>query len=633
MSIGYQQKGIRRFGSFELDPAGELRSNGKKVKLQDQPLQILQILTERHGQIVTREELRAKIWPSDTFVDFDHGINNAIKRLREALGDTAKTPRFIETLPRRGYRFIAPVVREAIAGSASSAQLQAEVEQPPTHPRRDLRIGLFLGLAASALLIIVLGAGPAKIWHMISGKAAAPQIRSIAILPLKNLSGDPDQQYFADGMTEELITSLSQIRALKVISRTSAEVYAGTHKPLPQIARELNVDAIVEGSVQRTEGQVRITAQLIYAPEDKNVWAQTYVRDARGALTLQGEVATAIANQVERALSPPRPLRAAPTPANPEAHDLYLKGRYYWNQRTQAGFWKAIESFKLAIEKDPNYAQAYAGLADCYILLGPNDALPSGEVYPLARSAALRALQLDDALAEAHSSLGFVILLYDWNPAQAEKEFRRAIELNPNYPTAHHWYAYDLAAMKRPDEAIAEIRRALDLDPLSPIINTDLGQVLLFAHRNDEAIAQCQKTIALDPQFTWAYWYLGLLYEQKGMYDQAFDALLKSLFGPSGSPQSEAFRAAYRASGIKGYWQQRVSQLEQQSKERYVSPYTFAVSYARLGQPDKALESLEKAFDERYPSMVFLPIEPVFDTLRGHPRFEELMRRINLPQT
>ena len=326
MNIGYQQKGTVRFGGFELDPAGQLRSEGKKVKLQDQPLQILQILTERHGQIVTREELRAKIWPSDTFVDFDHGINNAIKRHARSTRELPlRPPRFIETLPRRGYRFIAPVEREAIAGSASSAQLHAEVEQLRTHPRRDLRIGLFLGLGGIRSLIIVLGAGPAKIWYMISSKAAALQIRSIAILPLKNLSGDPDQQYFADGMTEELITSLSQIRALKVISRTSAEVYAGTHKPLPQIARELNVDAIVEGSVQRTEGQVRITAQLIYAPEDKNVWAQTYVRDARGALTLQGEVAAAIANQVERALSPPRPLRATPSPANPEAHDLYLK--------------------------------------------------------------------------------------------------------------------------------------------------------------------------------------------------------------------------------------------------------------------------------------------------------------------
>jgi tetratricopeptide (TPR) repeat protein len=341
-------------------------------------------------------------------------------------------------------------------------------------------------------------------------------------------------------------------------------------------------------------------------------------------------VAAAIANQVERSLSPP--LRLHPGPASLEAYDLYLKGRDYWNQRTEAAFWKGIESFKQAIEKQPDYAQAYAGLADCYILLGPNDALPARKVYPLARTAALKALQLDESLAEAHASLGFVMLLYDWNPAQAEKEFQRAIELNPNYPTAHHWYAYDLVVMKRSDEAVAQVRRALDLDPLSPIISTDLGQILFFANRNDEAIAQCQKAIGLNPQFSQAYWYLGQLYEEKGMYDQAFDALLKSTFA-SDSPQSGALRVAYRASGIKAFWQGRLAMLEQQSKQRYISPFTFAVSYARLGQKNKAIESLEKAFDERYPSMVFLQIEPAFDSLRTHPRFQDLMRQMKLPQT
>jgi tetratricopeptide (TPR) repeat protein len=291
------------------------------------------------------------------------------------------------------------------------------------------------------------------------------------------------------------------------------------------------------------------------------------------------------------------------------------------------GFWKGIESFKQAIEKDPNYAPAYVGLADCYILLGPNDVLPAKEVYPPAKAAALKALELDDALAEAHASLGFVMLLYDWNPAQAEKEFRRAIELDPNYSTAHHWYAYDLAAMKRSDESIAEIRRALELDPLSSIINTDVGQILFLARRTDEAIAQCQKTIGLDPQFTQAYWYLGLLYEQKGMFDQAFDAFLKATPGPADSAQGAATRAAYRVSGIKGYWRERLAMLERQSKKQYVSPFTFAVAYARMGERDRALENLEKALDDRYPSMVFVQIEPVFDSLRSDPRFADLLQR------
>ncbi len=617
-----------RVGTWLVQPnLNTVSCNGTTARLEPKVMGVLLCLASQPGDPVPKEVILKTVWP-DTFVTEDV-LTRSISELRRVFDDDARAPQFIETIPKRGYRLVTAVDRGA-AGLAS--HVTTPIERTSSALRRNRRIGIAISVTAAAVLSIALLSAKTSRMAWLSGGADLPQIRSIAILPLKNLSSDPDQQYFADGMTEELITSLSQIRALKVISRTSSEVYAGTHKPLPQIAHELNVDAIVEGSVQRTEGQVRITAQLIYAPEDKNVWAQTYVRDARGALTLQGEVAAAIASQVERALSPPRPLRAGPTPASPEAHDLYLKGRYYWNQRTPAGFWKGIEAFRQAIEKDPNYAQAYAGLADCYILLGPNDALPAGEVYPLARSAALKALQIDDGLAEAHSSLGFVMLLYDWNPAQAEKEFRRAIELNPNYPTAHHWYAYDLAALKRPEEAVAEIRRALDLDPLSPIINTDLGQILLLAHRNDEAIAQCQKTIALDPQFTWSYWYLGLLYEQKGMYDQAFDALVKSIPDSSDTPRGKAFRAAYRASGIKGFWQERLAMLEQQSKDRYISPYTFAVSYARMGQEEKTLESLEKAFEERYPSMVFLQIEPVFDSLRTTPRFQNLIRRTNLPQ-
>jgi tetratricopeptide (TPR) repeat protein len=270
-----------------------------------------------------------------------------------------------------------------------------------------------------------------------------------------------------------------------------------------------------------------------------------------------------------------------------------------------------------------------SGLADCYILLGPNDILPAKEVYPLAKAAAQKALQPDDALAEAHASLGFVMLLYDWNPAEAEKEFRRSITLDPNYATAHHWYAYDLAAMKRSDEAVAEIREALELDPVSPIINTDVAQILFFARRDDEAIAQCQKTVGLAPEFSQVYWYLGLLYEQKGMFDLAFDAFLKSPFGPSDSKQAAAIRAAYRMSGMKGYWRARLAILQRQSKGHYVSPFTLAVYYIRMGEQDKALENLEQAFDQRYPSMVFVQIEPVFASLRSDPRFVALHRRIS----
>jgi tetratricopeptide (TPR) repeat protein len=386
----------------------------------------------------------------------------------------------------------------------------------------------------------------------------------------------------------------------------------------------------LEGSVRRVGDRVRISAQLIQVRDQTHLWAESYERDAHDTLALESDVAIAIAAQVERRLPAPHPLalRASARSVNPDAYNLYLKGRYYWNQRTQDNFWKGIECFKQAIEKDPNYAPAYVGLADSYILLGPNDILPVNQVYPLAKAAALKALQLDDSLAEAHASLAFVMLLYDWNPAPAEKEFRRAIELDPNYPTAHHWYAYDLVAMKRSDEAVAEIRRALELDPLSVIINTDVCQILFLSRRYDEAIAQCRKATELDPQFSQAYWYLGLLYEQKGMFDPAFDAFLKATPGPADSPQGVATRAAYRVSGIKGYWQERLAMLTRQSQKQYVSPFTFAVSYARMGDKDSALENLGKAIDERYPSMVFVPIEPIFDGLRSDPRFAGLLRRI-----
>jgi tetratricopeptide (TPR) repeat protein len=406
--------------------------------------------------------------------------------------------------------------------------------------------------------------------------------------------------------------------------------YKNTRKDTQEIGRELGVDYVLEGSVRREGDRVRISAQLIQVRDQTHLWADSYERDSHDTLALEIVVANAIAGQVERTLSSPRPLarRANAHPIDPDAYDLYLKGRYYWNQRTQAGFSKGIEAFKQAIEKDPNYAQAYAGLADSYILLGPNDVLPAKRVYPLAEAAALKALQLDDGLADAHASLGFVMLLYDWNPAQAENEFRRAIELDANYPTAHHWYAYDLAAMKRSTEAVTEIRRALELDPLSSIINTDAGQILLLARRPDEAIAQCQKAIGLDPEFGQAYWYLGLLLEQKGAFDQAFDDLLKAPPVPSDPAQASTIRAAYRASGMKGYWRERLLILKRESEKQYISPWSFAVSYARMGDRDRALEYLEKAFDERYPSMVFVQIEPVFDGLRSDRRFADLLRRV-----
>jgi TolB-like protein/DNA-binding winged helix-turn-helix (wHTH) protein/Tfp pilus assembly protein PilF len=618
-----------RLGAWLVHPSlNTISLDGSSVRLEPKVMEVLVCLASRPSEPISKEQLLKTVW-RDTFVS-DDVLTRAVSELRRAFQDDPRNPSFIETIPKRGYRLVAPVERD----TAVIRQFASTVTVTPRIQTRHKRIlGLGLGLATALLVFAVLGKGSIRSMHWLSRNLGFPLIRSIAVLPLKNLSGDSQQEYYAQGMTEELITNLSQIQSLKVISGTSASMYENTTKSVPEIARELKVEGIVTGSVQRSDGQVRITARLIYAPDDENVWAQAYVRNAQSALTLQTEVAEEITREIERTLSYSRPPEhhTVANPVNQEAYDFYLKGRYYWNQRTQAGFWKAIESFRQAIEKDPNYASAYAGLADSYILLGPNDVMPAAEVYPLAKTAALKALQLDVSLAEAHASLGFVTLLYDWSPIQAESEFKRAIELNSNYPTAHHWYAYDLTVLKRPDDAVTELKRALELDPISPIINTDLAQILLLSGQSNEAIAQCKKTIKLDPNFPQVYWYLGQLYEQEGLSKQAFEAFMKSGPDPLDPSEERAFRAAYGASGIKGYWQHRIAMLERQSRTHYVSPFTFGVSYARLGQTDRALDNLEKAFQERYPSMIFLAAEPVFASLHSDPRFQDLVRRVSLP--
>jgi TolB-like protein/DNA-binding winged helix-turn-helix (wHTH) protein len=621
-----------RTGLFEIDfGSAEVHKEGRKVPLQEQPFRVLAILLERAGEVLTREELQARLWPTDTFVSFDESINTAIRKLRVAFGDSADNPRFIETIPRRGYRFIAPV-QDAVAEPtqvSDSAAVGDAVEPPRVRPL-SVR-WLVVVLSAAALLAVLASVTYLRRSHRPANPTAQKRVM-LAVLPFQNMSNDPAQEYFSDGLTEETIADLGQLspHQLGVIARTSAMAYKHTDKTVSQIGRELGVEYILEGSVRREGGDARVSAQLIRVSDQTHIWAQNYERELHDLLQIEDELGKAIARQVQINLTPQQEIDLSKMRTlNPEAYDLYLKGRFYWNQRTPAGLWKGMESFKQAIEKDPSYARAYAGLADCYILLGPNDILPAKQIYPLAKAAALKALQLDDALGEAHASLGFLMLLYEWKPAQAEKQFQRAIEIDPNYPTAHHWYAYDLAAMKRSDEAVVEILRAVELDPLSPIINTDVSQILFFARRTDEAIAQCQTTIGLDPQFSQVYWYLGLLYERKGMFDQAFEAFLKTPIGSSEPPQGARIRTAYRVSGIKGYWQERLATLERQSKEHYISPYTFAVSYALMGEGDGAMENLEKAFGERYPSMVFLQIEPVFDSLRSDPRFADLLHRVS----
>ncbi len=641
-------KGANRsyeFGPYRMDPARNLLTRGAEpVPLTAKAFETLLVLIEHGDEVISKEELMKRLWP-DTFVE-EANLAQHISMVRKALGETPQERRYIITLPGRGYRFAEPV-RTVLGyeGDQKSKQLESStltlqpigagkkhgafpsILQPVLAPRSWV-----------AVLVMLLACGLASsIYLQRSRKPSldmAQQRVMLAVLPFANLSGDPTQEYFSDGLTEETITDLGKLNParLGVIARTSAMAYKDTSKTVSQIGRELGVDFILEGSIRQEGGRARVSAQLIRVRDQTHLWAQNYDRQLSDLLEIENELGNTIAQEVQVNLSPQGHVALSRAPAvDPGVYDLYLKGRYYWNQRTEQGFWKGIEFFRHAIEKDPNYARAYAGLADSYILLGPNDVLPSKEVYPLARAAALKALELDDTLAEAHASSGFVLLLYDWNAAQAEKEFRRAIELDPNYSTAHHWYAYDLAVMKRFDEAISEMRRALQLDPLSPSINADLAQIFLFSRRPDDGIAQCNKTIELDPGFNQVYWYLGLLYEQKGMSDQSLDAFLKAPPGPANPSQSAAIRAAYRVSGIKAYWYGRLEMLKGQTKEHYVSSFTFAVPYARIGDRDKALENLEKAVDERYPSVVFVQVEPVFDNLRSDPRYIDLLHRIKLP--
>ena len=628
-----------RFGVFELDlRAGELRKQGVRLRLQEQPFQVLAMLLERPGETVTREELRNRLWTADTFVDFDHGVNKAVNRIREALGDSATSPRFVETIARRGYRFLAdvtvvegaPLVRlESSPGDLLPVEHEfvAPTAPAPSSPRRLPGWHLWT-LTGAALVLASIGA---VIWLLQSRAPQPALIRSLAVLPLENLSGDTSQEYFADGMTDELIATLGQISALRVISRTSVMPYKRARKSLPQIARELNVDAVVEGTVLRSGGQVRITAQLIEARADKHLWSETYDGDLRDTLTLQNKVARAIAEQIRINLNAQEQATLTHGKVvDPQAHEAYLKGRYFWNKRTGDDLKKAVEYFSQAIERDPNYAQAYSGLADSYALLGDWEygVLAPTEALPRAKAAAVKALQLDDTLGEAHTSLAFCLDVFDWDWKSADTEFRRAIELNPGYATAHHWYAWHLSLLGKNDEAIAEMRKAQSVDPLSLIINAELAELLLITHFIDQSIDQSRKTIEMDASFPLAHNQLGVAYLQQQRRDEAIAELQKAVQLSAGNPTCTANLArAYAVWGARNEALQLLGDLKK-SRGSYSNASEIAIVYAALGDKDQALNWLDKAYWERFNPSVLL--RPGFDPLRADPRFEDLERRVGL---
>jgi len=625
-----------RFGVFEVDlRAGQLTKRGLRLRLQEQPFQVLAMLLEKPGELVSREELRSRLWPR-TIVDFDHGLNKAINKIREALGDSAENPRFVETVARRGYRFLAdveaidspspqPKVAPDVAGDAgrsSAAHLGAAWSRLP-HSLAWKLFGFGLALVLAAALF----------WTVYPRNYSSSKIRSLAVLPLENLSGDASQDYFAEGMTDELITHLGQISALRVISRTSVMTYKSTRKSLAEVARELNVEAVVEGSVLRSGERVRITAQLIEVPADRHMWAQSYEGDLRDTLTLQNSVARAIAEQVRATLN--RQEKAAlekSRAVNPEAYEAYLKGRYFWNKRTGDGLKKAIDYFSLAIEKDPDYAEAYSGLADSYALSGDWEyaILSPQDASPKAKAAATKALALDDSLGEAHTSLAFAMDQYDWDWESAEREYKRAIALNPGYATAHHWYAWHLIVMGRNSEGISELRKAENLDPLSLIISADLADALCIAHLYDESVQQSRKTLEMDPNFAVAHYQLGQAFEQKHMHEEAIAEFQRAIELSGGNAAFDSNLAyAYAASGRRDQALKIAKDLESRASESSTADANIALIYVALGDNDQAIVWLNKAYQARFNPSILL--RPAFDPIRSDARFQDLLRRIGLP--
>ena len=649
---------IVRFGTFEADlSTRELRKGGARIKLQGQPFEVLAMLLERPGEPVLREELRQRLWSTDTFVDFDAGVNTAINRLREALNDSAENPRFIETLPRRGYRFIAPVQPESsgqtVANGSRAKPFSSEAEpkaSPASVPAHRKRIRLLaLGLALVVALLIVLG------WPTVRDRLLARpgprQIESLAVLPLANLSGDPGQDFFADGMTEALITDLGKISALRVISRTSVVQYKGTKKPLPEIARELNVDGLIEGTVSRSGNHFRITANLLQASPEKHLWAESYESDVGDVLALEGQLAQAIAREIQVKLTPEeQKLLGNARSVDPQAHDDYLKGRYFCDKDRREPIEKGIKYFELAIKQAPSDPLGYAGLANCYALLSSGgdifvgDVLPT-EMLPKVRDAASQALRLDENLADAHTSLACVEMTLNWNWAAAEREFKRAIELNPSYTRAHVLYAHYLAAMGRSDESVAEAKRSVELDPFSEF-TLDYSDWAIYLDRHYQlAREQSQKTLELAPETPWSHYDLAQVYYATGQHQKAIQEYIKAeeVFGLTPSRLAE-LRTAYQQSGEKGFWRKNLDFCRQASKVRrkfgassgygfcdYVQELYLALFHVRLGELDAAFQLLESAYTKHETELIYLNVDPQWDVVRSDPRFQSLLRRIGLP--
>ena len=622
---------VVRFGVIEVDLiARELRKRGLRIKLHGQPFEVLAMLLEHSGEVVTREELQQRLWPSDTFVDFDHGVNAAINRLREALGDSAESPRFIETLPRRGYRFIAAIEPPSVAplGEATDAAMRAG---PKAHPR-----SFWMGaLVVAIILAILIGLNIGGLRDQIFARHSARQIRSIAVLPLVNLSGDSEQEYFADGMTDQLTTDLGKIGALRVISRTSVMQYKGTKKPLTEIGRELGVDAVVEGTVARAGNHIRITTNLVQTSPEKHLWAESYESELGDVLSLQNELAESIAAVVRIKLTAQEQQRlgGGTRSVNPEAYEDYLRGQYFFNKFTPEDDQKALAYFQKAVQKDPNLVSAYVGISNAYQILGNIEIMLPNVAHPLGKQAIAKALEIDPYSGDAHGGLAWRLLYYDWDFVASEKEFKLALELDPNSAVAHQGYSKYFAALGKFPESIKEMKRALDLDPLSLNKLSDYCRVLYYARRYEEALAQCKAALELDPNYPEALDQTGDVYSAMREAVEAHRMYTKAtmLFGEDPAVTA-AGEKVFERSGMRGFEVWWLDQFREYLKSGKIAPMIPAGVYADLGEKDQAFAWLEKAYARRSHYVIFLGVEPGFDPLHSDPRFADLLRRIGLPQ-
>jgi TolB-like protein/DNA-binding winged helix-turn-helix (wHTH) protein/tetratricopeptide (TPR) repeat protein len=648
VSGGDMPADVVKFGDgLELDRISyELRLAGRSLKLERIPLDILLLLVERRGQLVSREDIIAKIWGKDVFLDTDSSINGAIRKIRQVLKDDPENPVFVQTVTGKGYRFIAAVIEAEVRAQEGgvkkleSSNTIAQEASATLASRRERRVSFALWpwvAALAALLVVGLAAGVYGLRLRARSQSATAQHRvMLAVLPFANLSNDPEQEYFSDGLTEETITDLGELNPerLGVIARTSAAAYKHTNKTIAQIGRELGVDYILEGSVRRESGVARISAQLIRVKDQVHLWAHNYDRETGGLLALQNELGRAIAQQVQVRLAPPHEGRSTNKYApNPEAYELYLKGRFYLNQRTFTEIDKSTEYFQRSIDKDPGFALAYAGLADSYLA---NAIRSPQNFYPKAKAAASRALELDDDLPEAHAALGAEKADFEYDWQGAEQEFKRAIELNPNYAEAHFRYAWTyLTPLGKSEQAIAEMKKALELDPFSRIYNTVFGLTYFYARKYELAEEQFKKAIGLNPDFFVTYYHFAWLYSQLGQYQNAIGELTKGRLlsandraVKAAASEDVALRTAFAAEGATGFWQQLLTSNEKSGRD--IGEFDDPQLYARLGDKQKALEWLNRNYEERRALGTLLNVDPAFDSLRSDPRFGDLVRRMGL---